>query len=473
MKINKIKINDYHQFEKFEIDLTYPKGHKKEGFPLDKVCFIGQNGTGKTTLLDILNELTIENNYHNNMSGNVNDPATLITWNNFTEKDKIYEINVSYPFTDKNDNSVYKVIEKGKNHFFSLINGELERENFHYFFNKLKTRLINVPAEMIDFNLSNKLENPLEYLKPISELNEQTFQEKGILMHKQIFDFLIDKPVEIWKSILFENSEYLIKEINFRNKIVDKLLLVDEKDREIIEEFKSWKKKNPYPLINIADKLNPLLLKFNLKIKIDLDFKRPEDLYFIQIQNSNDEDIPLTGWSSGTKQLILTVTPLITLNTWESIVLIDEPERSLFPDTQYEIIKYYTNLAPDAQFFFATHSPMIASSFEPWEIVELKFNDMGKVIQYPYFKGERHVDNYFIQPQYLRWDSILYKMFDVQFDGDSARKAKLIELTKIGLELEKLKKEGDKNPENSRRLWEAYKKAAELLDWKIESDAKN
>ncbi len=57
MFISSIKISDHHQFKDFELDLTYPKGHQKAGQPLDKVCIIGQSGTGKTTLLEELLEV--------------------------------------------------------------------------------------------------------------------------------------------------------------------------------------------------------------------------------------------------------------------------------------------------------------------------------------------------------------------------------------------------------------------------------
>ena len=50
MKISRIKIKNLQQFKDLELDLTYPKGHDKAGEPLDKVCIIGQSGTGKTTL---------------------------------------------------------------------------------------------------------------------------------------------------------------------------------------------------------------------------------------------------------------------------------------------------------------------------------------------------------------------------------------------------------------------------------------
>jgi recombinational DNA repair ATPase RecF len=55
MKVKELYIKDYHQFEDFGLDLTYPEGHEKAGQPLDKVCFIGQSGTGKTSLLEVIN----------------------------------------------------------------------------------------------------------------------------------------------------------------------------------------------------------------------------------------------------------------------------------------------------------------------------------------------------------------------------------------------------------------------------------
>src|ERR1700744_2146642 len=54
MKVSRLEIKDVTQFKDLDIDLTYPKGHAKEGQPLDKVCFIGQSGTGKTSLLNFI-----------------------------------------------------------------------------------------------------------------------------------------------------------------------------------------------------------------------------------------------------------------------------------------------------------------------------------------------------------------------------------------------------------------------------------
>jgi len=61
-------MKNYNKFKNLTIDFTYPKGHKKEGQPLDKVCFLGQSGTGKTSLQNVIRAtltgtLTIEHNY--------------------------------------------------------------------------------------------------------------------------------------------------------------------------------------------------------------------------------------------------------------------------------------------------------------------------------------------------------------------------------------------------------------------------
>ena len=59
--------------------------------------------------------------------------------------------------------------------------------------------------------------------------------------------------------------------------------------------------------------------------------------------------------------------------------MFDEVENSLFPDIQRIIIDHYTKLAPNNQFFYATHSPIIASSFEPCERFILYFDNEGNV----------------------------------------------------------------------------------------------
>ena len=60
MKIEHLHIKNYKQFSNLDLDLTYPAGHEKAGEPLDKICIIGQSGTGKTNLLEIIKKSVID-----------------------------------------------------------------------------------------------------------------------------------------------------------------------------------------------------------------------------------------------------------------------------------------------------------------------------------------------------------------------------------------------------------------------------
>ncbi len=462
MKISKIEIIDYNQFKNFTVDLTYPKGHAKEGLPLDKVCFIGQSGTGKTTLLNLIRAIVshglIEKSYVN------------LNMKNITAETHFGESNINRHIKIENG-KVSETLDKIVNVRKSKVK-DGDRKAFLLTYYSDTNILISFPAEInTDFNsiLSEKKseDSSIIFSKPIIERQTIEISEDNKLKFK-FFDFEINNVKEIWDNILKDIQKFKVSQLSYRNEIASKMENGMMDADKWIEDLKKWKEQNPNPLKDLADKLNIILNKFNLEIKPESDFKSAEDLKFIKVHQMNGNEIPNNFWSTGTKQLILTATPLLKLNTDKSIVLIDEPERSFYPDIQQEIVNFYTRLAPNAQFFIATHSPIIASSFEPWEIVELKFNENGELIQDLYYKGERHVKNYYIQPQYLRWDSILNKIFDLEHDGNPARKIKLSELSEKGLKLKQLKEQGNANPELMKKLWDEYKGIAELLDWKIE-----
>ena len=83
--------------------------------------------------------------------------------------------------------------------------------------------------------------------------------------------------------------------------------------------------------------------------------------------------------STGTRQMLATAIPLYKFDTTDTVILFDEPERSLFPDVQQELVKYYTSLGSEGSIFFCTHSPFVASAFEPCERFILYFDEHGEV----------------------------------------------------------------------------------------------
>lgn len=450
MKITGIHINDFRQFKDFQLDLTYPKGHEKEGKPLDKVCFIGQSGTGKTTLLKIVSEL-------------LKSARSVIDEEELKESNYSFKIIVKY-------NDLINVIGKystklGRSDDYFTMLGRKYRSFMEEYIKDWKTFLIYIPSELQEIQDQSKTKTEKSFFEKLvqdtDESRKKISDEIANLKEKKIYDFSVDNTQTIWKSILIDAKDYMVNELSYSQKISKALVKNSDKADELLTEFKNWQKNNPSPFKDLAKVLNPIIQRFNIRVKEDFDFERAEDLEFIKLETRNQSSVPFNIWSTGTKQVVLTAIPIHKLDTNKTIILIDEPERSLYPDIQQEIIGYYTQLAPKAQFFFATHSPIIASSFEPWEIVELKFDyEKGKVYQEKYFEGERHVDNYFINPQYLRWDSILTKVFDLKERGNEKRVEKLMELAAIGKKIEK-------EPSKSKKteIYKEYKKLSELLDW--------
>jgi len=243
-------------------------------------------------------------------------------------------------------------------------------------------------------------------------------------------------------------------------------------------KIEEWKKSHKNPLEELDKFLKPIFSKFYLRVKTEPD--NYDEIKFIPIEslsfNENKEAVKTAVQtqflSSGTQQILSRTVPLFALKPKHTIILIDEPENSLYPNIQKEFIDFITQESwnegeKTCQFFFATHSPTIASSFDPWEIVELQFNADGKVEQKQYYEGERHVDNYKIHPKYLRWDKILTQVFDIESEGDEERQKQLYELAKIQSKIDYNKKNGNK--EKLDELLDAFKKLAEKLQWDINS----
>ena len=208
------------------------------------------------------------------------------------------------------------------------------------------------------------------------------------------------------------------------------------------------------------------MANYKLKVKTELDIKTKDDIGFIKIEDYSNNEIPNGLWSTGTKQVILSALPLYLLKPKHTVILFDEPERSLYPDLQRLIIDFYSGLTEDCQFFYSTHSPIIASSFEPWEIVELKFNEQGNIYREIYYEGENHVDNYKWNPKLMRWDDILQRVFDLQDDGSPLRKQKLDELATYNVKYRNLQKNGDINSPEAKSIISSIEKLSkELSNW--------
>jgi ABC-type lipoprotein export system ATPase subunit len=443
MKVTKISIKDFHQFKDLEIDLTYPKGHKKEGKPLDKVCIIGQSGTGKTSILKII-------------GGHTYTIGKLFKEYKPEEFAKVIvtrivddiEIDTMVMRNDEKSQDTYawkKFNNKGKE-----IEFEKALEKFNQHNDEIKNQFIYFPAEL-RYNTEEK-----------GEIN---------LFTKKIIDFGEYNLGDVWNLVLSKIQEYQEAELKIRQE-VSKVVEDNSTDMLVIQKavrkLERFRKKQFNPLADLAEEcLDPLLKNFNLKLKRELDIQKKEDLGFIKIEDLKGNQIPQNLLSTGTKQVIFSAMPLYLLKPEDSLILYDEPERSLYPSIQKFIIDYYVSLTTNSQFIFATHSPIIASSFEPWEIIELKFNAKGEVYQEQYYPkdAERHIDNYTIIPSYLTYDLMLNKVFDLTETHSNERSEKITEALMLRNQLMVLKEKNKIDTTAGKKLYETYRSLANKLFW--------
>jgi energy-coupling factor transporter ATP-binding protein EcfA2 len=353
MKILKLEIEQYKHLENLELDFTYQSGERK-GQPLDKICFIGQSATGKTNLLELLLSLTKQ-------ALNEEVISESLSAQNILDKKFTGELIINFKteiYTTKNGVTTYKKKKYRRQNGGGLVRDLIsnnEKSNLFFF----KSNIIS------DENISIFTENPIDLIDKLPNIVDQ--HKNGIVT---VFDNNVSK--ETWIFLIKGILDYRKKFTQKMSELIHKGLLANQ--NKLNSEFTKWQKENPNKLMDFANKFNPLLEKLNLEV----DLVNTE--YSIPIINKrNEEIIPIQNTSTGTKGLLLSFLPLFKLDTKDAIILMDEPERSLYPDMQMDLIEHYQNLAPDAQFIVATHSPFIAASFEPEERFILYFDKEGKV----------------------------------------------------------------------------------------------
>jgi ABC-type Fe3+/spermidine/putrescine transport system ATPase subunit len=455
MKIKKITLKDFQQFENVVFDFTYPEGHENAGQPLKKICFIGQSGTGKTTLLRIIKY--------------------------FTSRDK--SIGPNFNFIDPPKDRIFVEIFQGKlfskqtvnDSTFYISNYTLDGKTISYtewdkldneYRENLKPILINYPAEVIRGN------NPLK-IDISDEIKQKKLKDKltfiSTLKPQQIVDFTIDEIENIRNYVFKEIKEHRAKELLYKNKISE--IVLSEKStpsdiKKINKDYEKWLKVNPNPLTKLAEEcLNPLLVQFGLKVKTKIDLDSILELGDIQLQTISGEDVDRPFWSTGTRHLVDTIVPLFELKPNNAIILFDEIEKSLYPDIQKSIVDFLCNLNKNCQYFFATHSPIIASSFDPWEVFHLEFDKhCSNVVLTQNYTGKKHVDNYDYYPKYLRWDSIIMKVFNLNDEGND-REEILIEVATLYKELKELNEKGKRKTSQYKKLYSKFLILSKKVGW--------
>jgi predicted ATPase len=376
MKICKVVIENYQQFKHLELDFTHPE----TGEPLDKICFIGSNGTGKSTLLKLLwtnlafmvtSDLT-QCSLHIELSVE----GKRLIWGiakgrgYFKSKEKLYEPSDEDDLVEIYNQSVGdNFVESG----LQPIYDHLKHFAFH-----TKNLLIKVEAES-DANYYKTVQDvPSASLDDAIGNGKLGFAGYYILDQSNVADF--------WKRVIYHTAQRETE----RNKFENFPENLQKTKRQLIDEFDAG---NPKILDKLAGLWNRILEKCGLAFDVDnakLPIQLTDNLHAYIKLKATGERINYNQLSTGIRNFIFRIGHIYSLYFNREIengfLFVDEPENSLFPDFLLDLIDIYQEITTDknghrnTQMFFATHNPIVAAQFEPHERVVLEWTDEGDVV---------------------------------------------------------------------------------------------
>lgn len=359
MKLRSLHIESHRQLENIDFDFTYPKNHPNSGKTLEKICIIGQSATGKTSILELIKNSILHLNSIELLNGNCLMPN--------------YEQNFNGEIEFEYEGGLLKLAGESVVKNNRIINGTSSDMGGGILEKLVHTdlKVVYLSSEIVSRNAIDIFsQNPanLDSQSEVAVSRLQSLNKDNVV----VFEFGAEANKSNWLNLLSEILEYRKRFTQMASELINKGAIADTK--KLSSQYDQWAEKNKNPLIPFAEKFNPILKKLNLEI----DLINTE--YPIPVKSlSKNEIIPFQGLSTGTKNLLFSMFSLYAIDSSEAIVLIDEPERSLFPDIQIDLMQHYQNLASKAQIIVATHSPFIAAAFEPEERFILYFDEKGDV----------------------------------------------------------------------------------------------
>ncbi|MDR2938088.1 MAG: AAA family ATPase [Prevotellaceae bacterium] len=377
MKLCKIIVKGFRRFDDVQFDLTYPEGHPLAGEPLDKVCLTGLNGTGKSTLLEILRSAL------SNVVG-YRDIPLLILKLKFGEQ-RLYTVHAEQmpkvlmfkESIEQEENWVEKLISTFNNaenftlqqylysryllqgHSYNELVQALPLKNSH------GDLLIHAPAEL------SAASNPDEVISSVTLRHAEHLFKEMPFFHSVAESTLAN----FWQQLIFQSRrrENLFKEF---------LELPDNQEVKIKKLRSDFEQNNPQFLQKLGERWNEILQPLGLLFIADAPAPiQPCDGLLPRICFAqNERPIDYSMLSGGLRRLLFTLGHIYALfygnKVQRAFVLLDGLDCNVHP---HLIKKAFDMLLciSDAQLLVTAHTPTLQQCFEPFERIELGFTPDG------------------------------------------------------------------------------------------------
>jgi len=357
-------------FKDVTIDFTDSKGKT-----LDTIVIAGINGSGKTSLLQLLQSLfseglnlfkiqSILHKYEKEENALICDEVELELDISADEKSRL--ISLAHKYTSKSSkstvrnkiNSVFKRIET------------LSGQRCVKFLYQLEKREKGFIIHRNDFQFFGILpENELTSIFKVLYFSAVHGDVKKTTSGNTIADFFKDKS-----SIDNVNSDGIVFPIDIfsHRKTVETHITESVTAKLMADRDLLAKDVIKQAIFDVNNLLEGISLKTKL---VDVDSKQPIFQSVCSPKVSSDE------LSGGEKQLYYKAILFDKLRPQNSIVMVDESETSLHPTWQQEVLKLYKNIPGNNQVILVTHSPHIIASIHPDNLFVLHVNEDEKTVE--------------------------------------------------------------------------------------------
>jgi len=352
MKIRKLKFEKNKILGDIELDFT-----DKYGKVVNNIIIAGENGTGKTYLLDLIFKFT---NY--NLDKNKRDEKRCfeIELEDFEIERLLNNQNYKHYFTRPLTNNIFTI-----EFDFSIVQN----------WDQVKVKA-NIDAGVISIDGLIFPQDPT--------LLKSIFSDAEINYVPNQISNVTSKDIDNEKT----NSERASKDL--ATEITQLLIDIQTLDSQ---DFAKWGRENigkPVDETQIDNRLKRFTTAFSYMFpKKKFDRIVNNNQFKSIIFKENDNEMPIENLSSGEKQIVFRGSFLLKdrKSNKGALILIDEPEISLHPSWQIKILDYYKTLFLEnsiqtSQLIVATHSPFIIHNCARRDdkVIVLKKDENGKII---------------------------------------------------------------------------------------------
>ena len=351
MKIRKIRLENNNILGTIDFDFT-----DNTCKVIDNIIIAGENGTGKTALLNIIFQFT---NYSLDNIKRDEKRFFEIELLDYEVQKLLNNVNNKQFFLDKLSNNIFKI-----NFDYSIAGN----------WDQIKIKINTILGEKTI--MGTVFPNEPKVLKSL-------FSDAEINYVPNQINNVTAKNIDALNT----NSEKSSK--NLATEITQLLIDIQSLDSQ---DFANWGEKNIGSTVD-ETKLNQRIKRFTSAFNFMFPTKRFKHIINVDSHKSiifseNGNDMPIENLSSGEKQIVFRGSFLLKdiKSNNGALILIDEPEISLHPSWQMKILEYYKRLfinenIQTSQIIVATHSPFIIhnNSRSNDKVIILKKNEAHKI----------------------------------------------------------------------------------------------